>query len=109
MPLGLVDPWQEPRFHEENPDYRLTEGPSRLYIRLIKGQIAQLVEHRTENPGVESSILSLPIPLKTDWSFQKVSWRFFDLIGVKAGDMQGNFGVVICKPPRLAGSGRSLL
>ena len=26
----------------------------------MSGQIAQLVEHRTENPGVVSSILTLP-------------------------------------------------
>ena len=72
MLLGLVAPWQEPRFQEEKPEYRLTEAPPRLYISSIKGQIAQLVEHRTENPGVESSILSLPIPLKNDWFFQRV-------------------------------------
>ena len=30
----------------------------------MPGQIAQLVEHRTENPGVGSSILPLPIALR---------------------------------------------
>src|SRR5271166_6389160 len=30
----------------------------------MPGQIAQLVEHRTENPGVVSSILTLPIARK---------------------------------------------
>ncbi len=31
------------------------------YVHECPGQIAQLVEHRTENPGVVSSILTLPI------------------------------------------------
>ncbi len=34
-------------------------GPS-VILRLLRGQVAQLVEHRTENPGVGGSIPSLP-------------------------------------------------
>ena len=39
---------------------RKTESPARVIV----GQVAQLVEHGTENAGVGSSILPLATPLK---------------------------------------------
>ena len=55
---NLSDFVQQPLFSGPH----LTDQPFALYVSSTSGQIAQLVEHRIENPGVESSILSLPIP-----------------------------------------------
>ena len=45
------------------PSLLTTSSPTSIlaYVHECPGQIAQLVEHRTENPGVVSSTLTLPI------------------------------------------------
>ncbi len=50
---------------EELPEPGLISAPA-LGSHIWSGQVAQSVEHGTENPGVGSSILPLPTIVSTD-------------------------------------------
>jgi hypothetical protein len=59
--------WIEGRYLAREDQARYSTRPHRaLAILSPAGQVAQLAEHRSEEPGVDSSILSLATPKSSD-------------------------------------------